>query len=126
MNTKMLVQERISIFADGETSDEQLDIALAELRNAEGKATWELYHQIGDLMRSDEMATPLSACFAASMAQRLAAEPGPVPPGWSRSSERSFRSWGSTSSDQAATTPTTKRRGGCLRWLRLSTGGGRD
>jgi sigma-E factor negative regulatory protein RseA len=80
MNTKMLVQERISIFADGETSDEQLDIALADLRNAEGKATWELYHQIGDLLRSDEMATPLSAGFAARMAQRLAAEPVLIAP----------------------------------------------
>jgi len=80
MNTKSLVHERISVFADGETSDEQLDIALAELRNEDGKATWELYHQIGDLLRSDEMAIPLSAGFSAAMAKRLAAEPALVAP----------------------------------------------
>jgi sigma-E factor negative regulatory protein RseA len=80
MNTKSLVHERISVFADGETSDQQLEIALAELRNEDGKATWELYHQIGDLLRSDEMATPLSAGFSAAMAKRLAAEPTLVAP----------------------------------------------
>jgi sigma-E factor negative regulatory protein RseA len=80
MNTKSLVQERISVFADGETSDEQLDVALAELRNEDGKATWALYHQIGDMLRSDEMAMPLSVGFSSSMAARLAAEPALVAP----------------------------------------------
>ena len=80
MNTKSLVKERISVFADGETSEEQLDVALAEFRNEEGKSTWELYHQIGDLLRSDDMATPLSAGFSASMAARFAAEPALVAP----------------------------------------------
>jgi sigma-E factor negative regulatory protein RseA len=80
MNTKSLVQERISVFADGETSDEQLDVALAELRSEDGKADWALYHQIGDLLRSDEMAMPLSAGFHAGMAARLAAEPALIAP----------------------------------------------
>lgn len=80
MNTKCLAQERISVFADGETSDQQLDIALAELRSEEGRATWGLYHQIGDLLRSDEMAIPLTAGFSASMAARLAAEPALLAP----------------------------------------------
>ena len=80
MNTKTLLQERISAFADAETSDEQLDVSLADLRSDEGKTSWELYHQIGDLLRSDEMATPLSAGFAAGMAARLAAEPLHIAP----------------------------------------------
>lgn len=80
MITKNLVQERISVFSDGETSDEQLDIALAELRSVDGKAAWELYHQIGDLLRSDEMALPISAGFSASMAARLATEPALIAP----------------------------------------------
>lgn len=75
MNTKSLAKERVSVLADGETSDGQLDVAFAELRTDGGKAAWELYHQIGDLLRSEEMAVPLSAGFAASMASRLAAEP---------------------------------------------------
>jgi sigma-E factor negative regulatory protein RseA len=80
MNTKSAAQERISVFADGETSDQQLDIALAELRGEEGKASWGLYHHIGDLLRSDDMAMPLSAGFSAGMAARLAAEPALVAP----------------------------------------------
>jgi hypothetical protein len=37
MDTKSLVQERVSVFADGETSDEQLEIALADLRQEEAQ-----------------------------------------------------------------------------------------
>ena len=80
MNTKSLVRERISVFADGDTSDQQLEIALAELCSAEAKATWGVYHQIGDLLRSNDMAMPLSAGFSASMAARLAAEPALLAP----------------------------------------------
>jgi sigma-E factor negative regulatory protein RseA len=80
MDTKSLAQERISIFADGETSDEQLEIALGDLRTDEGKATWELYHAIGDLLRSDEMNPPLSTGFSAGLAARLAAEPVLIAP----------------------------------------------
>lgn len=89
MNTKSLVHERISVFADGETSDEQLEIALAELRNDDEKATWALYHQIGDLLRSDEMAIPLSAGFSAGMAARLAAEPALMAPAVAARARRS-------------------------------------
>ena len=80
MNTKSLAQERISIFADGETSEEQLEIALADLRGEDGKATWELYHTIGDILRSDEVKASLSAGFATSLAARLAAEPVLIAP----------------------------------------------
>lgn len=80
MDTKSLVQERISVFADGETSDEQLEIALADLRQEEARDTWELYHRIGDILRSDEMDVPLSAGFSARMAASLAAEPVLIAP----------------------------------------------
>ncbi|MFL6718916.1 MAG: sigma-E factor negative regulatory protein [Burkholderiaceae bacterium] len=75
MDTKSLVQERVSVFADGETSDEQLEIALADLRQDGAKETWDLYHRIGDILRSDEMDVPMSAGFSARMAASLAAEP---------------------------------------------------
>src|SRR5690606_1097531 len=43
---------------------------------------WELYHRVGDVLRSEELAAPLSAGFAARMAARLDAEaphePAPV------------------------------------------------
>lgn len=80
MDTKSLVQERISVFADGETSNEQLEVALADLRHNESKETWELYHRIGDILRSDEMDVPMSAGFSARMAASLAAEPTLIAP----------------------------------------------
>jgi sigma-E factor negative regulatory protein RseA len=80
MDTKHSVQERISVFADGEASDEQLDVSFADLRSQDGKASWELYHQIGDILRSDDMNVSLSAGFSARMAARLAAEPVLVAP----------------------------------------------
>jgi sigma-E factor negative regulatory protein RseA len=80
MDTKNSVQERISAFVDGETSDEQLNIALADLRSENGRASWELYHQIGDILRSDDMDVPLSAGFSARMAARLGEEPVLIAP----------------------------------------------
>jgi len=55
MNTKDMSREQISALADGELVDQQIDIALAVLRKPEEQVTWDLYHQIGDVLRSDEM-----------------------------------------------------------------------
>lgn len=75
MSTKEITGEQISAFADGESTDAKVELALAALRQAEGKADWEIYHQIGDLLRSDDMAISMSPGFAARMAARLDAEP---------------------------------------------------
>lgn len=75
MNTKEMTGEQISAFADGECSDSHLELALAALRQPEGKAAWEMYHQIGDVLRSDDMAISLSPGFATRMAARLDEEP---------------------------------------------------
>jgi sigma-E factor negative regulatory protein RseA len=74
MNTN-LTREQISAFIDSESSDAQLDVTLAALRGAEGRETWNLYHQIGDALRSDELNVQLSADFNARMFARLDAEP---------------------------------------------------
>jgi sigma-E factor negative regulatory protein RseA len=79
MNTREMTRERISAFVDGECADSQLNIALAALRKVEGKADWEIYHQIGDVLRSNDMAMNLSEQFAIRMAARLEAEPVFVP-----------------------------------------------
>src|SRR3954451_20522851 len=80
MDTNKITQQQISEFVDGELTDSHVDIALAALRQPEGRAAWETYHQIGDLLRSDEMAAGLSPDFTARMAARLAAEPTIVAP----------------------------------------------
>lgn len=75
METGKLSCEQISILADGELEDEQVNRALHALRDPAQHATWTLYHQIGDALRCEQMATPLSADFSARMAARLDAEP---------------------------------------------------
>ncbi|MFJ2990272.1 sigma-E factor negative regulatory protein [Collimonas sp. NPDC087041] len=75
MNTKEMTQEQISALADGELSNAYVDMALAALRQTEGRDTWDVYHQIGDILRSDDMALTMSSDFSARMAARLDAEP---------------------------------------------------
>lgn len=80
MTTNEMTGEQISAFADGESSDAQIELALASLRQPEGKTAWDIYHQIGDVLRSDDMAVSLSAGFAERMAARLDAEPTIIVP----------------------------------------------
>ncbi|PUA20084.1 sigma-E factor negative regulatory protein [Glaciimonas sp. PCH181] len=78
MNTKEIPQEQISALADSELSNAYVDMALAALRNNEGRATWDVYHQIGDILRSDDMALTLSSDFTSRMFERLSAEPAMI------------------------------------------------
>lgn len=75
MNTKERTQEQISALADDELSDSQIEVALAALRDPQARADWDIYHQIGDVLRSDDMAFSLSEGFSARMAAALEAEP---------------------------------------------------
>ncbi len=86
MNTNKMSREQISALADNELAESQLDMALATLRQPEEQMAWDVYHQIGDVLRSDDMAIAMRPDFASRMAVRLAAEPtfiapltGPVP-----------------------------------------------
>jgi sigma-E factor negative regulatory protein RseA len=80
METKNMTQERISALLDNELPDEQLNLAFAALRQAEGLAAWDVYHQIGDVLRSDDMAHEFSSDFNARLMARLEAEPTIVAP----------------------------------------------
>lgn len=80
MNTNKMTNEQISALADGELSDSRIDMTLASLRQPEGHAAWDVYHQIGDVLRSDDMAVTLSPDFATRMAARLEAEPAMIAP----------------------------------------------
>lgn len=80
MDTKEISREQISALADGELVDAHVNMALAVLRQPEEQITWDLYHQIGDVLRSDEMAFSLSDGFAAKMSARLDAEPTIIAP----------------------------------------------
>lgn len=75
MNTMNMTREQISVFLDGELDDTQIDAVLASLRQQEGRAAWDGYHQIGDALRSDELNVQLSADFNQRMFARLDDEP---------------------------------------------------
>ena len=75
MNTRNMTQEEISAFADGEMTDAQINAILGVLRTPHGRDAWDAYHQIGDVLRSDEMAFDMSPAFSAKMAMRLREEP---------------------------------------------------
>lgn len=75
METKDMTQEQISALLDGELSDAHFDVALAALRRNEGKETWDVYHQIGDVLRSEDMAQDFSAGFTSRLLARLDEEP---------------------------------------------------
>jgi sigma-E factor negative regulatory protein RseA len=80
MKTKEMSREQISTFADGELTDGQVDSVLAAIQKDGGCADWELYHRIGDVLRSDDMDVQLSSGFSERMAARLALEPAIVAP----------------------------------------------
>jgi sigma-E factor negative regulatory protein RseA len=77
MDTKTM-HEQISAFADGEADEGEIETMLAVLRTPEGRAAWEDYHQIGDVLRSDDMALSMSADFTAKLMRRIDDEPAIV------------------------------------------------
>jgi sigma-E factor negative regulatory protein RseA len=85
MDTREINREQISALADGELVGAHVNVALAALREPEEQITWDLYHQIGDVLRSDEMAFALSDGFSAKMRARLDAEPAMIAPQLNRS-----------------------------------------
>jgi sigma-E factor negative regulatory protein RseA len=80
METTNMTQEQISALADNELSDQHLEMAFAALRQAEGRAAWDVYHQIGDVLRSDDMAGEFSPDFHTRLMARLDAEPIVIAP----------------------------------------------
>ena len=74
MNTKKITREQVSALADGELDPLSAGGVLESLGDKYSHEDWELYHRIGDVLRSEELAAPLSADFAARMAARLEAE----------------------------------------------------
>ncbi len=75
MNTTNMTREQISAFADNELSDGHLDVTLAALRQQEGRDTWNLYHQIGDALRSDDLSAQINTGLTSRIFASLDAEP---------------------------------------------------
>jgi len=106
MDTKEMAREQISALADGELAEQHMQTALAALRHQESRADWEIYHQIGDVLRSDDMAVTMSPQFTARLFERLEAEPTIVaPPDTPFSPEHRYA--GNVSQSRASIVPTS-------------------
>jgi sigma-E factor negative regulatory protein RseA len=74
MDTNKKNREYISALMDGEIPDADLELAMAALGGPEGEQAWDVFHQIGDVLRA-EAAPELPPGFEARLAARLADEP---------------------------------------------------
>lgn len=75
MNSGDNIRAQVSSLADGELDAAQAKRLLQQMHGDEERATWALYHQIGDVIRSEAMAEPMSADFAGRFSARFASEP---------------------------------------------------
>jgi sigma-E factor negative regulatory protein RseA len=87
MNNDNVSREMISAFADSEFTDAEIATVMAALRRPGGKQDWELYHQVGDVLRSNDMAFNMSPRFYARMSAALEREPVIVAPSPQTSNE---------------------------------------
>ncbi len=76
-----LTREQISALLDGELDEARTEAVLALLEQAEGRVSWELYHQAGDALRSEEIPLAMSPDFSRKLFARLDAEPIIIAPG---------------------------------------------
>lgn len=79
MDTNKKLREQISALKDGALPDADVELALAALQANDGSQAWEIYHLIGDLLRTAP-SPALSVDFRARLAALLAAEPPPLRP----------------------------------------------
>jgi sigma-E factor negative regulatory protein RseA len=80
MTAKNFTHEQISAFADGEVADDQFDVIMAALKTPEGRDRWAQYHEVGDVLRSEDMALTISSDFTSRLMARLDDEPTVVAP----------------------------------------------
>lgn len=90
MNTQNMTREQISAFVDNESSEGHVETTMAALYQDAGRAAWNLYHQIGDALRSDDLNTKLSADFNARLFTRLDAEPTIMAPALNNAVKKSL------------------------------------
>lgn len=75
MNMKKMTQEHISAFVDAELADQEITAILSALRSPEQRQAWDVYHRIGDVLRSEDLACEMRPSAQARMTALLEAEP---------------------------------------------------
>lgn len=70
--------EQLSALADGQLHDEEMEEALAfAADDEEGHAAWQVYHLVGDVLRSQDLARPVDTAFLSRLREQLAQETAP-------------------------------------------------
>ncbi|MEO8598232.1 MAG: sigma-E factor negative regulatory protein [bacterium] len=75
MNMRKMTQEHISAFADSELTDQEFAAVLVALRAPEQREAWDVYHRIGDVLRSEDLVYEMRPQAQLRMAALLDAEP---------------------------------------------------
>lgn len=76
MKQDLKQREQLSALADGQLQGEELAQALRFAAQDEGQEAWRLYHLVGDVLRSSELARPADGgAFLARLQQKIAEEP---------------------------------------------------
>src|SRR5450759_381145 len=87
----MMNREQISALMDGEIDEARAQALCAQLKSEESSECWAAYHLIGDALRNECLA---QQGFAQRFAERLAAEPTVLAPGYKQLAEgRSAFGW---------------------------------
>ncbi len=69
-------REMLSALADGQLQGEAFETALAfSADDGEGRVTWQLYHLVGDVLRSPDLARPVDPAFMSRLRGQLELEP---------------------------------------------------
>lgn len=83
-NTMMIDElkqrEKISALADGQLQGDEWRDAVSLACSEEGQATWELYHLVGDVLRSPDLAQTSHTAFLSRLRDQLANEVAPQGP----------------------------------------------
>ena len=74
MDRDLTQDEQLSALMDGELDDASLAEALS-FATDKGQATWELYHLVGDVLRSPELAAPATSPLLGRLREQIAQEP---------------------------------------------------
>lgn len=72
--------EQLSALADGQLQGDEFAAALAWAAEDEGRDTWEVYHLVGDVLRSSDLARPANPAVLSRLREELAKEAPPQRP----------------------------------------------
>lgn len=75
MNDDLIKREQLSALVDGEASSSYMQVVLSFAESDEGQQSWGMYHLIGDVLRSPELAHHSQHDILSSVRAHMASEP---------------------------------------------------